>query len=348
MGESCKRPSEGARNHILTWARKCLRCAIVLLLVTLAPSAQAEPQHRIAGAEAPAFEQALSLWLNADEAESLPRLAGLAQEGNVAARFLLAMIDKTAALQGPYLTHLPRAERIALLRQPGGLSGRNWMQEAAAKEPLAELWNDLWLMRGGVEIAEGFAALGEERACRESLLAQISRQESGFAPETLAAPWYPESLPHLTLTRTLDLAGIDSLPAGHPLRALGGQAPEPAELTEWLGTAPLAAPLRAACSSVCPESAASCAYVLYQALGSYHSLAMMGSPSVALVPEEAFIASPRGHQAVARRIMLMHPARVREASYSKLARTDACAADWLRAHYKAYHPVIRASPVAPN
>lgn len=348
MGVSCKRPPEGVRDQVFCRVRQCLRAVAASAVMVLAPASQAQSDHALAGANAPEFKAAFALWLEADEAGSLPRLADLAQQDNTAAQVLLAMIDKSAALQGPYVTRLPRQERIALLRQPGGLSGRNWIGVAATEAPLAALWNDLWMMRGGVEIARGFAELGEARATREALLTQLSRQDRGFPRELREADWFPESLMHLTLSRSMNAEEAAALPAGHPMRKLDGQAPDSDDIMGWLDSSALAAPLRAVCEAECPATVSECTYGLYEALGSYHSLTMMGSPAVALVSEEAYIRSPRGQQAVARRIMLMHTARLREASFKTLTKTDSCATDWLRAQYLLYHPGVRTSPVEPD
>lgn len=325
-----------------------LRGLLLFCLAAVGLSTPIQADTTISGVDSPGFQQALGLWLEADEVESLPQLAALAEQGNVAAQVLLGLIDKSAALQGPHLTYLPREQRIALLRQPGGMSGRNWMTEAASEAALARLWVELWQMQGGLELAERFAELGEERSCRESLLTHVARQERGFAEEVRAASWFPEALTYLTLDRALSPSAAEALPAGHPMRALAGVDLPSDALRDWLARDELAAPLRNVCLSACPQTVQDCTFALYDALGSFSSLAMMGSPAVALVSEADFTASARGHQAVARRIMLMHPTRVRELMLGEVAAIDACSADWLRAQYDAYKPVMRSPPVSPD
>lgn len=345
MGVSRNRLSAGILKHRISRLLLCMPAAILAALLFAAAPVRAD---EVRDSQSPEFAQAMSLWLDANEAYALPAFAELAAQGNTAAQILLGLIDKTAALQGPYLTNLARAERIALLRQPGGLSGRSWMHAAARSSPRAALWLDLWQLQGGTEIAQGFAALDEQRACREALLAQVSRQESGFDSELLAEPWFPDSLRHLTTARALALDEAEALPRGHPLRQFAGESLAPDDLRDWLSDAPLALPLRAACAAECGESTDMCTLALYKALGSYHTLAMIGSPSVVLVPEESFATSPRGRQAVARRIMLMHSARMRDITYARLSEIDICAAEWLRAEYRSYHPGLRPSPPVPD
>lgn len=345
MGVSRNRLCAGVlKNRMACLLSRICSASLAVLLLAASPLLA----DKVKGSQDPEFLQALSMWLDTDEAESLPAFAGLAAQGNTAAQILLGLIDKTAALQGPYLTNLPRAERIALLRQPGGLSGQSWMHAAAQTSPRAALWLDLWQMQGGIEVAKGFAAHDEKRACRESLLVQVSRQESGFDADLIAQPWFPESLRHLTTARALALDEAEALPRGHPLRQFAGQPLAQDDLRDWLQSAPLALPLRAACAAECGDSTDMCTLALYEALGSYHSLAMIGSPSVALVSEDSFAVSPRGRQAVARRITLMHSARVREMTYTRLSEIDICAADWLRAEYRSYHPGLRPSPIVPD
>ena len=123
------------------------------------------------GQDAPRFQAALELWLADDEETALPEFAALAAEGNRAAQVLLARIDATPTLQGPWLQALPRAERNALMRAPGGLSGRSWMQAAAEDTPLAQLWLVQPTPEATGETALAFAALGEARAARDTLYA---------------------------------------------------------------------------------------------------------------------------------------------------------------------------------
>ena len=99
------------------------------------------------GQDAPRFQEALALWLAEDDETALPEFAALAAEGNRAAQVLLAHIDVAVPLQGPWLASLPRAERIALMRQPGGVSGKSWMAAAAVDTPLAAAWSALWSRR---------------------------------------------------------------------------------------------------------------------------------------------------------------------------------------------------------
>ena len=116
-----------------------LFCAALLLSLHVLALSRASADE-IAGQADPRFQQALADWLDDDDAASLPVFAALAAEDNRAAQVMLGLIEVESTLHGPWLARLPRSERRALMRQPGGLSGRSWMEAAAADTPLAAAW----------------------------------------------------------------------------------------------------------------------------------------------------------------------------------------------------------------
>ena len=317
-----------------------LMLVVFAILATVAPAASSD----LPGRNDPNFAVALDLWLQGNDLDALQQMSELAQDGNTAAQLLLGLIDKSAALSGPDLAGLPRADRIALLRDAGGISGRNWMHAAAANSALAHTWVALWQMDGGTELGQRFAWQSEPRATREALLTTVSRTETGFSTQTRAQDWYPASLGHLTRDGVVTPADLADLPQDHPLQALAGAGISQAQLHDWLATDDLAMPLRAACDSRCSHTQDSCAAALYYALGGYSALLVMGSPVASLIAEDDFAHSPRGIQSVARRIMLRHSARTRMTLLRKLADMNICAASWLEYEFKRYSPVKRSAP----
>lgn len=295
------------------------------------------------GSQDEEFSAALSLWLDNNEEDALPGLRDLAQTSNGAAQILLGLIDKNSALQGPYLSFLARDDRIALLRAPGGLSGRNWISVSGGQTDLAQNWKDLWHLEGGAEIAQKFLQMGEDRAAREALIIIASRHDSVLPTEVLSQDWYPDSLVHLTRNYALASENAERLHPGHPIRLVSGLTHDNAALRDWLVADPLGTPLRAVCEAQCPENSGDCAVALYRGLSGYHALLMLGSPVAALVSDEEFAKSRRSMAAVARRIMLAHSARTRDPALQRLAELDQCAADWLRAEFKLYYPRLRES-----
>ena len=313
-------------------------------IFTLTLAVAAGPSRAdIAGRDDDGFRVAVAQWLDGDEAAALTALSQKAQAGNTAARILLALIDKTPALQGPWLTHLGRADRLALLRAPGGMSGRSWMHAASEDSPLAELWLQLWDVRASMELPVAFAAAGEPRAAREALVALAVRERRGFAG---LADWegYPSSLRHLVWRewkgdpdraedRTAEIAALDP---GDPQRQRVGLPLSEAALAEWLLTAPEAAAVAAFCTARCPGTVESCVLAAEDGLGSHRVLMVFGSPSERLIPAEVFHASPRGQAALLRRILLNADARGRRTQFARAEARDACFAGHLEAEAQRY------------
>ncbi len=307
----------------------------IVLAAQGVPASTAPP---IEGAEAPGFEQALSDWLGDDESTALAALADLASGGNTAARVLLGLIDKTPALQGPYLAHLPRAARIALLRAPGGMSGRSWL--AQADSPLASAWTALHQVGSGPEVIETFESLGESRAAREALVVLTSREHPALAgidlttldPDVLYLLWHAVG--------TGGQGAIAALtPTSHPQRRQMGDTPAEHALEDWLTTSPLAEPLAALCRARCPAETAPCLSAAYQALGSLEALLTMGTPAEALIGQQSFLDTPRGQSSVMRRILLSTPMRGRRAMLARATAQSECLGTALTAENDRYRAV---------
>ena len=108
--------------------------ALVALLFACALPAKAV---EIPGQNSPAFQVVLQDWLDGKDRTALAQLAELARQDNRAAQIFLARLAEETHLHAHVTGSLPRAERIALLRQPGGLSGKSWLKAAQVDVPLA-------------------------------------------------------------------------------------------------------------------------------------------------------------------------------------------------------------------
>jgi len=113
---------------------KSLFPAIVALLITFVPTAKAV---EIPGHDSPAFQAALQDWLDGNDMAALTQLGELARQDNRAAQIFLARVAEEAYFHSHVTGSLPRAERVALLRQRGGLSGKSWLKAAQEDVPLA-------------------------------------------------------------------------------------------------------------------------------------------------------------------------------------------------------------------
>ena len=293
----------------------------------------------VPGAQDDAFGEAVALWLADDEAEALPRLAGLAHDGNAAAQVLIALIDKSPALQGPWLTSLSRAERVDLMRMAGGLSGRSWMHAATGQTPLAELWLRLWAADAPAALALEFVAAGEARAARMALIFAAKREAGGIAA-LVDAPGFPPGMQYLAWH---DGAVIDSdnVAPGDPQRRNMGLELDAEDKADWLATAPEAVGPRVFCETRCPASARSCMLAVADALGAHGALLSFGSPSERLIDAERFAASDRGQTALLRRVSLSTDARGRRHLLANAEAADACFASQLLDEIERYRtPVI--------
>jgi hypothetical protein len=247
-------------------------------------------------------DAAIALWLADEDAAALPRLAELAAAGDDGARVLLSLIDRMPETHAPWLTALPRGERIALMRAP---DGRSWLDGAGGD--LAAAWRALWSADTPPETAFVFADLGEPRAARLVLLAHAARQRGGFA-ELAGDPRYPPELRFLAWAEMPDAPEtaleIAALPPGDPQpgRLDAARVPEAQDLAGWLLSAGIAAPVARFCTEACPNTAGACALAVYDGIGGYRGLLGLGAPSESLIDAEAWAESVKGRRAIPRKL----------------------------------------------
>lgn len=248
----------------------------------------------------PEVQAAARDWLAGSEAAALGAFATLAADGDAMARLWLGQIDSFAALQGDWLAALPRADRIAVLRQPGGLSGRRWTTEGTPlADPIATAWAQLWDTGASPQVVLDFARLGEGRAARFAALTLARRQRSGFA-KVADDPDYPGSLWAYAM-REGWVPPSGGLDPSDPQRAILGQVTDITGFSDWSTTAPDADAVVALCDALCPaEPAAVCRPAALQALGGYWGLMPLGSPVEAIVPSPVFNRSPAGLASIRR------------------------------------------------
>lgn len=319
-----------------------LRVLLAAMLALVCPLAVIAGAPDLPGQAAPAFHAAVQSWLDDDEAAALPALAALAQAGNPSAQLLLAVIDKTPPLQGPWLSKRDRASRIALMRAPGGMSGTSWIDASAQSVPVAGLMRAMWRVDTAPHVALDLARAGEARAAREALVAMAARERRGLGA-LLDDPDYPSAMRWLGW-RELDdpasmSAAVDVLHPGDPQRQLMGRMIAPEDRADWLLGAPEATPIATFCRTACADTMRACALALDTALGSVQGLLTFGSPSATLIPEDAFAASARGQSALLRRVLLAADARGRRALLARATETDACVGSALHAEAERYRYV---------
>ncbi|MCU4654294.1 hypothetical protein N8I71_15740 [Roseibacterium sp. SDUM158016] len=283
--------------------------------------------HAWDGADDPGFAAAREDWLSgSDDMAALARLADLAAAGNLAAQVLLGTVV-AAGLVPEAVDALPRAERIALTRAPGGLSGTSWLRVAGQADPVAGALETVTVGSQQATPAEMLAAL-------ETLLAAGETGPSmrimtglynigGFGP---TGGW----------TVTALLGGHSTL-QGHGAPLLSGLrdiltdpstgvsdrmalAAVKAALAALPRTDDLDAPLAAVCAAGCPATAEACTEALVQATGGLPGFLTL-SPVEGLVDSATYQSSPRFAADLRRRL---------SAAADSVAGRDACAATLIR------------------
>lgn len=113
------------------------------------------------GLEDHEFQSALHDWLDGNDREALQSLASLARAENRAAQVFLGQVESKLWLYSHVADDLSRKERIELLRNPGGLSGKSWLASAASDTPLAQHFLDANMPYRNPETAKALFAQGE-------------------------------------------------------------------------------------------------------------------------------------------------------------------------------------------
>jgi hypothetical protein len=318
------------------------------LVLGLVAGLAAAPGLAWDGADDAAFGAARAAWLaGADDMGVLAELAPLAAGGNRAAQVMLGTLVAEGRVPEA-VGALPRPERLALTRAPGGLSGTSWLTVAAGADPVAAALEVAGVRWQQATPAQQVAALevlldaGETGAAHRLL--SIFGNMGGWGPQggwalVLEHGLHPtlqgHGVPLLAMVR--DVATDPAGGAARPAAALIAEAQlataDPGDIAlwppQWLATegaalvarAPLAAPLAAFCAQVCAEGVASCTHALAVVTGGRPGHVTL-SPFEGIVSSADYQASPRF--AADLRAALVGAAPVVE-------RLDACAAQALGA-----------------
>jgi hypothetical protein len=324
----------------------------VAVWVWLVPVPPAQAQGW-AGQDDAALVAARDLWLGGtDDMAVLQALAALAQGGNVAAQVMLGTLVAEARVP-PAVGALPRAERIALTRAPGGLSGTSWLTVAAGADPVAaalEVAGPRWQQSSPdqqIAALEALLAAGEAGAAHR-LLSTFGNM-GGYGPTggwtlVLAHGAHPalqgHGVPLLAMVRDVatrpEGGYADPEIARRAEAALAGADPGDLALADagWRQTtladpglvrmgaealvagAPLAAPLAGVCATACPDGVAACTFALVMGTGGRPGFVTL-SPFEGLVTSAAYQASPRFAADLRAALQQAAP---------NIARFDACAA----------------------
>jgi len=152
---------------------------LICLLLLSPVVAAAQSSLIIPGQSDDGFVAALGHWLEGDDTTALPALSELAQQDNRAAQVFLGQIEPLTYLHSNLTADMDRRDRIALLRSPGGLSGRSWLAEAQQDIAFASTLLD---MRGTGSRLEATAVALELGQPRQALWG-VLRLRNGDGPD---------------------------------------------------------------------------------------------------------------------------------------------------------------------
>ncbi|MEO0913848.1 MAG: hypothetical protein AAFY59_12800, partial [Pseudomonadota bacterium] len=327
--------------------------AVLLFSVSVA---RAQPSEDVRAAAA--------LWLAGDDATSLPRLAELARAGDAEARLLLGRIATEDLGPSPFRVSLPRTAARALFREEaGGAFGRSWLvAEAAAGHALAQTLLEAMRPVPRLDVIRRLHALGEDQATDHAVRIVALYGSAEMKAELMQDPaLLPELRPYLaylfgraeprgdglaalrhiapglqakvvpTDAEVLGLAGYLALGLGFGEHVLGETWRAPVH--SWLLTAPEMRPLARLCQGACGDEAGDCAFAFLGLSGGYFEAIRYDSPLETVIPQDAFLESPRARQMILRRAVL---ARTETnlgwlSDHPALREISACAADLVEA-----------------
>ncbi len=298
----------------------------------------------VAGADDPAFRQAVIDWLQDNDSDSLPTLSGLAKNGNSAARILLARIEITDRASTSYVKSLSRAQRLALFRAPVGKSifKPSWLQwEADAGNGFAQSLLSATTLGINIEAIQNLIALGEPESA-EHLVRKVAVDGSHadhlklanvLDPNSELAPYlrgFQFSRTGLTTGKTAlayiasntnenDIRWPDDSPdsamasvfvdigyqAGDHAIEYGAQNRFYRAIAEWVMAAPVAAPIAEICRSNCSvDEIPQCANTALGLAGGYYEVIRFDSPLEAIIPQRKYRFSARAIGMALRRMAL--------------------------------------------
>ena len=271
--------------------------AALLLTFLMSLPARAE----VPGQSDAAFGDARDAWLAGDDLTALRALAGLAETGNTAARILLGRIASQSHLHVHVTRDMSRKERIALLRQPGGLSGTSWLQAAAPEAPLAQGY--LQILRPKSKAAGALTLLeaGDPMAALPAVLDVSRAGNLAQALPLLTHPEMPRDHALLPAFYVSQFPGMPQLPRPPDrARLLWGLVPSKQlmqdraalhALSRTLVEMPEYAPIRQFCTAACSETMAACTLAITFILPT--GTLSFQTPAATLIPQRDYESSPR-------------------------------------------------------
>ncbi|WP_338551163.1 hypothetical protein [Roseovarius phycicola] len=316
------------------------------------------------------FNEAVEIWLQGNDRDSLPALAVLAQAGDRNARILLARIETFDRGPSPFRFSLSGAERRALFRQvpQNEIFGKSWLKVEAERgnklaarflqsrhpTPDLELIQDLWDAGEGqatdypTRVVALYGSPQQKRALLES--GRILEELAPFLGYLSGDPEpRGDGLAALRLITGKDqsdinpdnqdafaMAGFLALGFGFGNASLDNAYRSDVEnwVLESLSTRPIAN----LCNEACAQEKGACAFAFFALSGGYFEVIRVDTPYQSLISQQQFLDSPRARIMTLRRAALARvEANTRElATTEQIAEISSCAADLVAAERALY------------
>ena len=191
---------------------------------------QSVKANDLEGSDSPALLSAIEVWLQHNDEESLPVIAMLASDGNIAARLLVAQIENTDRAASEFVSNLSRKERVGLFRSTSGkgvfrpswlkseMQEGNQMAAALLKAPALEV---------NIEAIKSLYEMGEPEVTYD-LVRQVAgngtkdeKQElAEFLPETSELAPYLRALQTPVAGFTPGIAALQQIMGGGEFQQL--------------------------------------------------------------------------------------------------------------------------------
>lgn len=310
----------------------------ILLIFASAGFSSFSGAETVQGTDNPQFKQAVAAWLDNNDEQSLPVLADLALQGNIAARLFLARIERTERVPSQFLSNLSQEQQQALLRSPEskGKFKLTWLQvEEKRGNPLARALSRSGLSYVDLETIETLRAYGEIQATDHLIRSASFHGDDIARDKLLNGLAYEELLPFvrhqirpekkygyglqvlkkISVGKTpvsIDVDKIDDqdkeailfLALGSPYGELDkvNRWREPVE--DWLQNHEAVKPVYSICSQQCPHEVNSCAVSVFGLSGGYYEVIKLKTPLESIVTQSDYLNSERARQQTVRHAAL--------------------------------------------
>ena len=187
----------------------------------------------LTGSDDPALLAAIEVWLEDNDKDSLPVIATLAGEGNIAARLLLARIENADIAPSDYVNNLSRKERVDLFRSTSGkgVFRPSWLKsESEAGNEMASALLKSSGLELNIKAIRKLYEIGEPEATYD-LITQVAANGSQIDKEELAEflPLTSELAPYLRALQT-PAAGFTTGFTALQQILVGGEVMQPEEI----------------------------------------------------------------------------------------------------------------------